>query len=245
MKISVLSYNIEGITLEENFKKDNSLTQYIISKAKILREFLLSQNADIICIQEYTPILFSELLGDVYQSVIQDRNAIFFKKNKFKFLSGKYKNRVGLTIKLDANGTIFYCSTDRLVPSSTGTNKRKKSIKAADSIAAKKLFIYAVDTNMRKSEEKSLDNLTDCFKQATITNGFYTLDKKFNPYFFTDGDIEIRTRYDKIFISKEFDCEQLDVLRPKSNLELVHTTYPYGNLSDHYPLMAILCLDLD
>ena len=57
VKINVISYNIEGLTLEMNYCHDQSLKDYIFNKSKYLNNYIDKIDADIICIQEYTPIL--------------------------------------------------------------------------------------------------------------------------------------------------------------------------------------------
>ncbi|AYV85824.1 MAG: putative ORFan [Satyrvirus sp.] len=64
-----------------------------------------------------------------------------------------------------------------------------------------------------------------------------------NPYFSGDDLRKSRTRYDKIFCTDIFSCTELDVIKPEKNNKLVHIIYPYGNLSDHYPVTALLELN--
>ena len=238
MELSILSYNIEGLTLEYNYCDDQSLKEYIIEKSKYLNQYLPSLNADIICIQEYTPILtlnFSE-----YYRVISGYNAIFFKKNIFKYVKHITNDSIGLLVDLDWNGKNISIGTNRLPPFEINKEKRKAMLEEIDLVSKEKLFIYALDTNMKKTEESTLNNLVDCFSNSTISDGYYTLDKQRNPYFRGDNLKKTRTRYDKIFCTNLFDCVNFVVIKPSQNAKLVHELYPYGGISDHYPISAIL-----
>ena len=242
MRLTILSYNVEGLTLEYNYCIDQSLEQYIIKKSKVLNKYLAKIDADIICIQEYTPILNINP-GDEYSSIKDKPYAIFYRKSMFEFISHKCNETSGLVATLSMNGFIFKVGANRLPASSEKIATREKILNDLDKASRDEISIYALDTNMKKSEEKPLKNLADCFYQASVTKGYYTLDKKTNPYFLGDDKNLTRTCYDKIFCSKIFDCEQCTILTPKSNKKLVHTSYPFGGLSDHYPLLAVLTID--
>ena len=240
MEITVLSYNIEGLTLEANYCTDQTLKNYIINKSEYLNKYLPSIDADIMCIQEYTPILNLNF-NDDYNCIIVNRNAIYFKKNKFEYLKHKWNDKLfGLIVTLDVNNFIVKVGTHRLTPYAEGADKRKLTINCIDQMAKNKILIFAADTNMRKKEERPLKNLLDCFHLASITTGTYTYDKKTNPYFFGDNEKVSRTRYDKIYCSNIFDCQILTVIKPNNDKKLIHPLYPYGGLSDHYPIMALL-----
>ena len=241
LKISVISYNIEGLSLETNYCHDQSLANYIIEKGVCLKKYLENLDADIICIQEYTPIL--NLALDNYISVKKSYNAIFFNKDKFSYIKHKFNNDYGLVVTLKIVGLIIQVCTHRLPPFNDNRTAREIIINKIDNLSKNKIFIFAADTNMRKSEDKPLDNLIDCFHYASITKGFYTLDKKFNPYFESDYNKPYRNRYDKIYCTNLLDCEQLIVMNPASNYNLIHPLYPYGNISDHYPILAILYIN--
>lgn len=240
MQLNIISYNIEGLTLALNYCKDQSLKQYIINKSKYLTDYLGKLCADIICIQEYIPALNLDL--ENYYSVKENHYAIFFHKDKFKYVSHKFNEIYGLSIVLDHNGFIMEICTNRLQPYDDNKQSRANALEKIDTYAKDKIFIYAVDTNMKKSEEKILDNLVDTFYIADKTVGFYTFDKKENPYFFGDKEKITRTRYDKIFCSNLFECDKVVVLRPKPTKDLVHTIYPFGNISDHFPIRAELII---
>ena len=215
MNISVLSYNIEGLTLEANFCQDQSLAQYIISKSEYLNKYLPSLDADIICIQEYTPIL--SLNFEKYATIIVGRNAVYYKRDKFSYISHKNGNLFGLIVTLNITNINLPLNvgSNRLVPYAINQEDRASSMASIDFLAKNKLSIFALDTNMKKAEDKSLTNLLDCYLNASITSNHYTHDKKFNPYFM-DDDIKItRTRYDKIFCSRDFDCQVFNVIIPK------------------------------
>ncbi|XWV24632.1 putative ORFan [Tupanvirus deep ocean] len=240
MQINVVSYNIEGLTLETNYCNDQSLKNYIINKSKYLNEYLKNIHADIICIQEYTPILNIKI--DDFHNVIEGSNAIFYRANKFSYVKHIFKNSYGLLVTLNMNDLIIKVCTHRLPPFNENSELRKNIIQKIDKISKNKIFIFAADTNMRKWEVVVTNNLTDCFDSALITNGFYTLDKKFNPYFEDDNKKTNRNRYDKIYCTDFFDCEQLVVCKPKPHPSLVHPIYPYANVSDHYPILAVLTI---
>ena len=240
MKITILSYNIEGLTLEYNYCQDQSLKQYIIDKSVYLNKYLATLNVDIICIQEYTPILNIDL--ENYYCVKTKPNAIFFRKGKFTYVNHKEDDAYGLIVKLNTDGFIVKIGTNRLPPGFGNEQLRSTIMATVDAIAKNKILVYAADTNMKKAEEKVMTNLVDCYHLATVTDGHYTLDKKTNPYFANDDASEVRTRYDKIFCTKIFDCEQTIVLKPVNNDKLVHTSYPFGGISDHYPVMAVLSI---
>ena len=240
MKISIVSYNIEGLTLEYNYCQSQDLKNYIIEKSIYLNKYLPELAVDIICIQEYTPILNLDF-GDYY-TVKDKSNAVFFRKNKFTYVKHIVHKLCGLIVTLDSNGFILKLGTNRFAPSNDGLEQRATTIKILDSYAKNKIFIYAADTNMKKAEEKDLNNLVDCYHAASLTTGHYTLDKRTNPYFASDYANKTRTRYDKIFCTNVFDCEQFVVLHPANDGDLVHEYYPFGGISDHYPVLAILSI---
>ena len=99
LKISVVSYNIEGISLETNYCHDQSLVDYIIEKGIYLKKYLENLAVDIICIQEFTPIL--NLALDNYIIVKKSYNAIFFNKDKFSYVKHKFNNGYGLILTLN------------------------------------------------------------------------------------------------------------------------------------------------
>ncbi|XWV25869.1 putative orfan [Tupanvirus soda lake] len=241
MQINVVSYNIEGLTLEANYCNDQSLKSYIINKSIYLNKYLKNINADIICIQEYTPILNINI--ENFYNVIEGSDAIFFRKQKFSYVKHNFKKSYGLLVTLNMNDLIIKVCTHRLPPFNENSELRKNIIQKIDKISKNRLFIFAADTNMRKWEEITTDNLTDCFNSATITKGFYTIDKKFNPYFADDDKKTNRNRYDKIYCTNFFDCEQLVVCRPNPHPSLIHPIYPFQNVSDHYPIMAVLTIE--
>lgn len=243
MQISIVSYNIEGITLEMNYCNDPSqhFKKYIIEKSNYLNIFLSNLNVDIICIQEYTAILNIKL--EKYFVVKENRHAIYFLKNKFKYVDHITNNDIGLVVILNMNGFYVNIGTNRLLASNENKENRNEIMNKIDSFSKNKIIIFAIDTNMRNSEEKIMNNLTDCYYNAKITNGFYTLNKTTNPYFANDNNKKFKFRYDKIFFSDFFDCEQLNNIIPKTNSNLVNSYYPYGNLSDHYPVLAILSIN--
>ena len=240
MNIIVLSYNIEGLTLEANFCQDQSLAKYIISKSEYLNKYLPSLCADIICIQEYSPILC--LKFENYANVIVGRNAIYYKRDKFSYISHESGNLFGLIVSLNITNInlLLNIGSNRLLPYAINMEHRASSMASTDLLAKNKLTIFALDTNMKKAEEKLLTNLTDCYLNASITNNYYTHDKKNNPYFVGDDKKITRTRYDKIFCSRSFDCQIFNVIIPKNDPKLIHALYPYGGISDHYPVMATL-----
>ena len=240
MKISILSYNIEGLTLEYNYCLDQSLKEYIINKSKYLIKFLKDEDADIICIQEYTPVFNIEI--EDYYCVKQKPHAIFYKKSLFKYVEHTASEIYGLLVTLNIDGFLFKIGTNRLPPTPENISLREQIMDTVDKMGKEETFIYAVDTNMKKAEEKVLNNIVDCFYLASVTTGYTTIDKKTNPYFSGDNNSITRTRYDKIYCSKIFDCEQFVVIKPKTNKELVHKIYPYGGLSDHYPVLAVLTI---
>lgn len=241
MRITVLSYNIEGLTLEYNYCQDQSLQDYIIAKSKILNGYLEKTMADIICIQEYTPILNIEL-GE-YQCQKSKPYAIFYKNAKFKYISHIVNDTLGLVVTLSMDEFIFRIGCHRFPASGEKIEERRKILNTIDDYCGDNISIYAIDTNMKKSEEKPLNYLMDCFYQASVTHGYYTLDKKTNPYFAGDDKNKTRTCYDKIYCSRIFDCTQFTVLTPENNKKLIHKIYPFGGLSDHFPVMAILTVD--
>ena len=244
MEICIISYNIEGITLEKNYCKDQSLKNYIINKSEYLKKYLPELDADIICIQEYTPILLLEL--EDYYCVKENTNAIFFRKNKFIYIDHVINQTIGLFVILKTNNIIIEIGTHRFPPYSENCNVRRKILKKLDKKAKNKLLIFAADTNTRDFEEYELDNLTDCFHGAYIREGCFTLDKTTNPYFFgancNKNKNKKRTRYDKIYYTNFFKCQKIKVIEPKADNNLIHSIYPYGNISDHYPLMANLVI---
>lgn len=240
MTINVISYNIEGLTLEMNYVRDQSLKKYIIEKSNYLNEYLDNLKSDIICIQEYSPIL--KLNPKKYNKIIVDSNAIFYKSEKFSYIDHKNNKLYGLLVVLSVDKFIINVCTQRLPPYNENNVLREKIINKIDVISKDKYFIFAADTNMRQLEEKILINLIDCYYNATIIIGHYTLDKKFNPYFEGDNKKINKSRYDKIFYTNFFNCEQLAVIRPNSCQKLIHPIYPYGNVSDHYPVLAILTI---
>lgn len=240
MQLSIISYNIEGISLETNYCNDQTLKKYIISKSVYLNKYLSSLNVDIICIQEYSSVLNLDL--ENYYVVKKDYNAIFYKKNKFVYVKHAFDDIAGLSVTINVGGLTIEVVTNRFAPYQTGCQLRNIAINMINDMAKNKIFIFAGDTNMRKSEETVLNNFVDCYHSATINQGFYTLDKKFNPYFSGDKTKVYRARYDRIYCSNLFDCEQLIVIKPVCCPDLVHELYPYGGISDHYPIMAILTI---
>lgn len=244
MQISIVSYNIEGLTLEYHFSSDPTLKEYIINKSKYLNTYLSETNADLICLQEFSP-LFNISLKNYYH-VIHQSCAIFFIKNKFKYVSHIFDDQCGLIVCLKTNDDFqFFVGTNRLEPFVQNAEKRSMAMKSINKFAEDNLCIFALDTNMRKNECNQFQNIIDCLDNASVTQGFYTYDKKKNPYFASDnGEKNIRTRYDRIYFSKNiFDCEQLIVLVPVNNHILVHQLYPFGGISDHYPLLALLTIN--
>jgi len=239
--LTVLSYNIEGLTLEYHYCQDQSLKNYIIEKNKCLNNFLANTDIDIICIQEYTPIL--NITSNNYYCVKQKPYAIFFRKGKLKYIEHHIDKARGLVVRLAIDEFIFYVGTNRLVPSHDGIDERKKLMTQIDDSGKDNIMIYALDTNMRKKEDESLNHLTDCFYIASEIVGKYTYDKKTNPYFNGDDKKITQTRYDKIFISDTFTCEKLAVIELQKNDLLVHPVYPFGGISDHYPIMATLVIE--
>lgn len=249
MQISIVSYNIEGLTLEINYcheqqkypAKDgiSGLKEYIIHKSKCLNYFLSNLDVDIICIQEYTPILSISL--DDYYCVIENTNAIFYSK-KFKYDSHMCHKKYGLILSLKLDGINFFVCTHRFPSGLENAIVRKDLICAIDKLSKNKVMILAADTNIKNYEHYYLNNLNDCYHEATEVIKTYSYDKTINPYFAGDMGKTIRQRYDRIYISDVFHCEKISILIPSSNDNLKHDLYPYGNLSDHLPVYARLIL---
>lgn len=239
MQISVVSYNIEGLTLEINYCKHPSLKDYIIHKSKCLTHFLAHLKADIICIQEYSPIIQINL--DDYYHVIENTNAIFYHK-KFKYDNHTCHKKYGLILSLDLDGINFFVCTQRFPSGLDYVSKRKELICAYDRLVNNKVFILAVDTNMKNHEHYFMSNLSDCYHKASEIVKTYTYDKTINPYFPDDSGKFIRQRYDRIYISDIFNCEKIRIIYPEPSSELKHEMYPYGNLSDHLPVYVTLFL---
>lgn len=241
--ISIMSYNIEGLTLEHNYRTNHSLKSYIAEKSIYLNAYLSNSGIDIIAIQEYTPILNISL--SEYYHVAQSGNAIFYSKSKFAYVSHS-SDANGLSVimsVLAASDLPITVHCHRLPPYTCNDKIRATYMATIDNLAKDKLFIFASDTNMRKCEETILDNLIDCWHYTSSkSNQMYTIDKKSNPYFSGDSSLTITSRYDKIFCTDLFSCKNLTVVHPLSDSKLCHPIYPYGNISDHYPIIAILSL---
>lgn len=239
MKLSICTFNIEGLTLLYNYQQNPDLHSYIYSKAIILKNYLQTLNVDIICIQEYISVFHLEL--DNYDQIEIDSNIIFFRKS-YTYIEHTVHPLIGIIIKLqlgsDFHGLQIYVGTNRLAPLAGGSSKRIETMNAVDSFAKDKLFIYCADTNLRKNENPTLHNIFDSILTGDITNGFYTLDKKFNPYFAGDLDSTNRARYDRIYHTDHLNCKGLYVHRTKNYPTLKHMIYPFGGLSDHYPVEA-------
>lgn len=231
-RMSILSYNIEGLTLETNYCRDKTLKNYIVEKSAYFNRCLLEIDADIICLQEYSPVLGIDLDG--YHCAKEKPCAFFFKKC-YKYLGHSHHKKYGLVVKLERHGFAFWVASNRLP---IGSERQKADYGRPGYFSRNKTIIHCIDTNMRKNEEYCPADLFDCYHSASTTEGHYTHDKKLNPYFRGDGGKEIRTRYDKIFHAPALVCKSLRVLRPE-NPGLVHDLYPFGGASDHYPLMAV------
>lgn len=236
MKISILSFNIEGISLKKNYLEDKSLRQYILNKGEYLNKFFLEINADIICLQEYMSFFLIKL--ENYNSIKIDQYAIFFKKNKFNYVNHHHSIECGLVLELDMNGLIFNIGSMHLAAGYENVEIREEQIEYLDQ-SIKGNFIYAIDTNMKKQEEKKLNKLIDCFNIAESIKGEYTYDCKINPHF-SQNEGNNMMRYDKIFASNKLKCKALSVIKPKKCNKLIHKKYPFGSISDHYPLLAII-----
>jgi hypothetical protein len=241
MKFSICTYNLEGLTICHNAIDHPDLKEIILSKSQIFIDLLKKIGSDIICLQEYISVFHIKL--DEYHRVESGSNVILFKK-KFKYIKHWLDPLVGLILELDlgkeAGNCHIFVGTNRLAPLAAGKDKRIEHIKAIDLFAKKKLFVFGGDTNLRKAEEELYDNINDCVNTATITNGFYTLDKKINPYFQGDDQRNIRVRYDRIYHTGLLDCQQLHVHKVPPMEILKHYMYPFGGVSDHFPLEAIM-----
>jgi len=151
MKISVTSYNIEGLTLEANYCQDTSLKYYIVEKSKYLNEFLSSLNSDIICIQEYTEIL--EIKLENYYHVVEKSDAIFYSKEKFTYVNHTYNQHHGIWLSLDMDGLVLEIVSVRLPPNDEPV-LREMVLSNIDMKAKNKILVLASDTNMKKKAKK-------------------------------------------------------------------------------------------
>lgn len=236
--LKIISFNIEGITLENRFLNDHSLENYIIQKNKILNNYLNNADVDLIGIQEFSPIFI--IKSDKYCSVVKSRYVLLFDKNKFEYL-GHDPEFEHLVVYLKWNNTIISVCVHRLPNTYQNIQKRKKMLKELDCFAKNKNCIVMIDTNMRGSEYCKLSNMRDCYLSASVKEGSFTIDKINNPYFASDCNASYRYRYDKIFVSKNFKCNKFTVLNPCNELDH-HPMYPYGSLSDHYPIQSHITL---
>ena len=238
VKINILSFNVEGISLEDRLKHSNNKESYLSEKKRILKNFLLSSGAEIICLQEFTNIIRFELTG--YHSLLIGDLVIMFNPNYIKYIRGEYHPKIGLIGYFNhlLTGIKFWVATARWTPYKHNRVYREESFQATCDFLKDKTGIFIGDTNARNGEIQSNDILIDAHEEAVEKSGTYTIDKKENHYFEKEP-LLYQSRFDRCYITKDIVCLKSTVCGKEKYNELKPLSVS-GCLSDHYALMVSL-----
>ncbi len=262
MQLSLVSYNIGTPVSASDLLKEDEFQIFLQNKNKYLSTYLSKTDVDIICLQEYTKE--TEIILDNYLCIKDYEYAIFYRKHRIKYRSHTYDAKIGLSAIFEINSSSGSDSQDydngltqhesaltfeiinKKLPSAWEAPKSRNCImNSIDNIALNKNLILTVNINSNEVDSENLCNIRDCFRISDHTEGEFTLDKRQNPYFLNDLSRTNRLRTDRVYCSDSFSVKKFIVLHPSPSYNLINDSLPFGNVSDHYPVLVIFQFEFD